>query len=93
MDGRTLDFLRNRKKAYQLVFAQPAGQIILTDLSGFCRATSSCFHRDPRLHAVLEGRREVWLRITQHLHLTSQELYQLYGGKTLPMTRGEEDDG
>jgi len=51
---------------------------VLKDLASFCRAHESTFHQDPRLHAVLEGRREVWLRIEQYLELTTSELYELH---------------
>lgn len=79
--GRTLDFLRGRKRDYQLVFnpKNPADVRVLEDLARFCRANETCFHADPRLHAVAEGRREVFLRIQQHLNLTSEQLFQLYG--------------
>ncbi len=76
-----LDFFRLRKRAYQLVFGSPAGQEVLADLAEFCRANTTCFHADPRLHAVLEGRREVWLRITRHLHMTSNQLFELGTGR------------
>ena len=56
-------------------------QEVLEDLKRFCRAESSCFHEDPRMHAVLEGRREVWLRIQDHLNLTSEQLWKKYGQK------------
>jgi hypothetical protein len=81
--GQTLDFLRARKRNYMLTFnkTQPAVQETLIDLAKFCRANETCFHEDPRLHAVLEGRREVWLRIQQHLDLSSEQLLALYGGK------------
>jgi hypothetical protein len=80
---RVLDFLRQRKRAYQLTFGSPAGQVVLEDLAKFCRANETCFHADPRLHAVAEGRREVWLRIQQHLNLTADQLAQLYAGPNL----------
>lgn len=76
-----LDMLRGRKRAYQMALTSIAGQTVLMDLAEFCRADASCFHEDPRLHAALEGRREVWLRIQQHLNLTSEQLYALYTGK------------
>jgi hypothetical protein len=78
-----LDFLRGRKGAYQQTFMSMAGQQVLQDLSAFCRANETCFHPDPRLHAVAEGRREVWLRIQQHLNLTGEQLAELYAGKTI----------
>lgn len=79
----TLEYLRFRKRNYQLAFMSPAGQDILIDLAKFCRAGETCFHPDPRLHAVAEGRREVWLRIQNHLHLSSEQLYQIYSGNQI----------
>lgn len=79
--GRTIDFLRSRKRAYQLTFNSPVGRDVLIDLFKFCRMNETCFHADPRIHAVLEGRREVALRIQQHLHLSSEQLMALYAGQ------------
>lgn len=80
---KLFEFLRQRKRAYQLAFGSPAGVLVLEDLAKFCRANETCFHPDPRLHAVAEGRREVWLRIQQHLNLTPEQLVQLYSGHNL----------
>jgi hypothetical protein len=76
---RVRGFLGSRKRAYQHTFNAPAGRTVLADLAKFCRANATCFDADPRIHAVLEGRREVWLRMTQHLNLTVEELAKLYG--------------
>lgn len=73
--------MRARKRAYQDAFNSPSGAEVLIDLARFCRANETTFDPDPRLHAALEGRREVWLRIQQHLNLTSQDLADLYQGK------------
>lgn len=70
--------LEQRQKAYQAI---PPDALI--DLAEFCRANESCFHQDPRVHAALEGRREVWLRIQEHLHLTPAQLMALRLGKPL----------
>lgn len=83
----TIDFLRGRKRSYQLTFQleQPANFAVMSDLAVFCRANESCVipgDRDKTL--VLEGRREVWLRITQHLNLQPEQLYELYSGRALP---------
>ena len=51
---------------------------VLRDLAKFCRAHESTYHKDPRVHAVLEGRREVFLRIQEHLQLTPDELLELH---------------
>lgn len=80
--GRLFDFLRRRRLAYQLTFRADnyAGQQVLIDLAKFCRANETTFHEDPRVSAALQGRHEVWLRITNHLHLTSEQLFALYNG-------------
>lgn len=78
---RIIDFLRGRKRDFQGVWSSPAGQNVLIDLAKFCRASDSCFHPDPRIHAALEGRREVWLRIQNHLNLSPTQLAALYAGQ------------
>lgn len=89
---RTIEYLRGRKRAYQLAFTSPAGLEVLADLAKFCRAGQTTFHEDPRVHAALEGRREVFLRITEHLHLTTEQLYALYSGKPFdPLLLDKED--
>lgn len=78
-----------RRQAYRALL-QPGGQlspaadIVLSDLRKFCRATVSTTvvspvtgSVDPIASAQAEGRREVWLRITQHLHISDQDLYGL----------------
>ena len=70
--------LEQRSRAYQLCFSSPAAKMVLEDLAVFCRANASCYHDDPRLHAALEGRREVWLRITEHFNLTVDDLVKRY---------------
>ncbi len=74
-----------RKQSYRIVFSEESlmARAVLKDLAKFCRANESCFHADQRLHAVLEGRREVFLRIINHLNLTSEEFLKKYGGKDL----------
>lgn len=76
------DELFNRARMYQSVFdpESPTVQAVLKDLAEFCRAHESTFHQDPRVHALQEGRREVWLRIANHLNLPSQKLWELYTG-------------
>lgn len=87
---RALDRLRQRKRNYELAFMTPAGQDVLIDLARFCRANETCFHPDARVHAATEGRREVWLRIQQHINLNSQQLFTLYQGQHL-LTNQEKD--
>lgn len=76
---KTLNFIRRRKMAYVNLFnpESVSGQEVLKDLAKFCRANQSCFHADPRIHAALEGRREVWLRIKQQVNLTDEQLFAI----------------
>lgn len=87
--GQTFDFLRHRKTAYTLTFRSPAGAEVLRDLAKFCRANTTTFHADVRVSAALDGRRDVFLRILQHLNLSVEEMFDLYGGQ-YPVTQKEE---
>lgn len=60
---------------------------VLKDLARFCRAHESTFHPDPRVHAVMEGRREVWLRIQENLNLDIESIYRLH--KVYDQQKGE----
>lgn len=74
-----LNFLSRRKSDYQLTFTQPAGKRVLQDLATFCRANDTCIipgDRDRSL--VLEGRREVYLRIVKHLKLSPEQLVDMF---------------
>jgi hypothetical protein len=77
------ELLFDRRHAYCRLFNQNNrdAKLVLTDLARFCRASESAFHPDERTHALLEGRREVWLRIQQHLNLTEEELWSLHPRK------------
>lgn len=73
--------LGERRYAYQKVFQGPLASVVLKDLARFCRAHESAFNADARLHAMAEGRREVWLRIQNHLRLSPDQLWTLYSGR------------
>ncbi len=72
-----------KQRAYKSVFNKENIHLkeVLRDLGKFCRANVTTFNPDPRVHAALEGRREVWLRIVTHLKLSEDELFLLLGGK------------
>lgn len=86
---RVLEFLSKRSHAYHVLHsaAPAASKIVLADLARFCRANTTTFHPDPRVHAALEGRREVFLRITNHLNLTPAQLYEIYNAAGQPMEK------
>lgn len=90
-------FLRDRKRAYQLLFnpRNPAGMVVLQDLMQFCRAAESVYHPDSRKTDIAIGRHEVWLRIQQHLNLTETQLFALYNGNQVAdvmLARKQEND-
>lgn len=89
---RASEHLGRRKANYQLTFSTPAGKLALKDLARFCRASETTFHptQCARTHAMLEGRRQVYLRITEHLNFTPEELMVLYRAAVLDTT-GETD--
>jgi hypothetical protein len=81
-DPRLLVLMDQRKRAYQLTFGGPETETkkaVLDDLSKFCREKSSTFHPDSHVHALVEGRREVILRIRDYLDLSVEELCAKYG--------------
>lgn len=83
---RAKRFLIWRSSAYRRVF-DPSNQdarVVLGDLARFCRADKSTAHPDSHMAARLDGRREVWLRIQAHLHLTTEEMYRLFNGQKNP---------
>lgn len=71
-------FLNNRRKAYRSTFDNPEGRRVLADLRRFCRADRPTADVN-NVHTtyLLEGRREVWLRILAHLSLTEEDVVQL----------------
>lgn len=68
--------------AYRRLF-MPDGQLgvsrqhVLADLRDFTFATRSTFDPDPLVMARREGRREVWLRLTNYLNLDEAVVQQL----------------
>lgn len=73
------DIIRRRRHGYLNTFNKEDrfAREVLADLARFCRAADTTHHPDPTLAATLNGRREVWLRIQNHLNLTEPELYEL----------------
>lgn len=84
---RTKEFLFSRRTAYCRVFSVESrdAQLVLADLAKFCRAHVSTGAPESHVAARLDGRREVWLRVQQHLKLDDETLWLLYGG---PNTKG-----
>jgi hypothetical protein len=76
---KAIEVFTDCKRAYQLAFNTPAGQAVLLDLMPFCRARETCVVPGDRDRTyVLEGRREVYLRIRDYLDLTPEQLVEKY---------------
>lgn len=79
---RAIGAISNRHAVYSAVFRPggkmtPAAAHVLDDLAAFCGADASTYHDDPRRHAKMEGRREVYLHIQQSLKLDGEKLAAL----------------
>ena len=82
--------LLGKRQAYRRMFLRDDGtlnndaEVILTDLRKFCRATGSTAmvspvsgQIDPLAMAMAEGRREVFNRINEMLHLNDNVIHNL----------------
>lgn len=79
--------------AYRACFGNYAGERVMQDLVSFCRGVETCVipnDRDKTL--VLEGRREVLLRIYEHMNFRPEHLYILYDGKSLEQNSANDQD-
>jgi hypothetical protein len=88
---RMRGFLIGRAQSYRRTFNLESQdvQLVLEDLSRFCRAHTTTYTADARAHAVAEGRREVWLRIAHHMNLTNDDLWRLYAGVQTNQAKAE----
>ena len=80
---KAIAFITGRTSAYRMTFRDdvPSDVFVQKDLARFCRANETCVvPGDEHATWILEGRREVWLRIQQHKNLTPEQLFGLYGG-------------
>lgn len=76
-----LQKLSARQKGYRAMFGEAGilNREELIDLARFCRAfESAAMPGDDHLTWAYIGRREVWLRIQEHLNLEPDELAALY---------------
>lgn len=89
MSEAKLAFILERKRSYQQACGSETTALMMADLARFCRADRTCFDPDARAHALAEGRREVYLRIQEHLTLTPEQLLLLYDG---PQNTDGDDD-
>lgn len=82
-EARAKVTLAERKRAYHHMFVEGEvsaedRRIVLQDLNRFCRADTSTFDENDRIHALLTGRQEVVLRVRDYMRLDVDELYAKY---------------
>lgn len=72
------------REAYCLTFLSPPGRHhVLPDLLEFTGALDPApRNEDLFMQGRAAGRRDVWLRIQEHLRLTEEELFALYVGRS-----------
>lgn len=70
-----------RRYAFIKTFDGPLAAEVLKDIARFCRAHESTHDANERDSLIFEGRRQVWLRIQEHLRLTPDQLWELYSGR------------
>lgn len=86
-DAETRRLLARRKEAYSRVFVAGNSELsdrefVLSDMRRFCRGDQTAFHHDERVHTLLTGRQEVWLRIQDFAKLSLDDLVEKYGEMT-----------
>lgn len=79
--------LRKKRDCYKHIFngenLTNEAQLALKDLSIFCHADRPCVaydntgKLDAHAMAMLEGRRQVWMRIIQTLNITDEQLIKI----------------
>ena len=82
----TVRYLDQRKRSY--LFGLPAllrkqkptpdAAMMMADLTRFCRATTDTLGATTEGTYILIGRRQVFNRLMQHLHMTPEQLFELY---------------
>jgi hypothetical protein len=75
-----LRYFSEWKAAYQAAFGENARALpAFVDLARFCHARETCVIRGDRdLSLVMEGRRQVYLRVMNFIELTPEELVVLH---------------
>ena len=76
-------YKQNVQNSYRKVFFDKKNKLmanpkeVLSDLKVFCHGDTTSFHSDPYQMARISGRREVFIRIMDMLHIDVAEQYDL----------------
>lgn len=79
-DATVRQRLERRQQAYVRLFNGHAEdmEIVMQDLTVFCRGDTAVFHENERIHCLLTGRQEVYQRIMDHTRLDLDTLVLKY---------------
>ena len=74
--------LKMRMRHYRAIFAKddPSSKAVMADLAKFCRLLSTTHEPNHDDGLILEGRRQVLLRILQHIGMTPETLFTIMQG-------------
>ncbi len=74
-----LDYLSGRGNSYRRLFDlnNQDAVVVLKDLARFCRAGVTVYEGNTEKTHMSIGRNEVWQRIMQQQHLSTEQLYNL----------------
>ena len=68
-----------RQRAYQSAFGEGSpGHMVMVDLALYCKAFKTDDVQEPNTLMRMQGRRDVFFRIFDHLKLTPNELEAVY---------------
>lgn len=82
--------LADLAKGYKIAFTTPGTEPVLLDLAEFCGASDPAPKTpDLFMQGRAAGRRDVWLRLQQFLHLDDRDLAELLVGRQV-QPRGDE---
>lgn len=72
-----LEIFDKRRRAYKDTFSHPHAETVLADLKRYCRGGETTFDTDAQKSAFLQGRQDVFFRITDWLNLTDAQIAAL----------------
>jgi hypothetical protein len=75
---KPIEYLTGRLQNYRRTFTSDTGDKVFTDLLRFAKLGETFYHQDPYVRGMIEGRREVVVRIADHLNLSPDELLAKY---------------
>ena len=64
-------------RAYQRLFKNSDGNTVIADLANYCAVNDTTYKGSTEHMLIMEGRRQVYLRIFGHTNLDAEEVFTL----------------